>query len=67
MRTREGPMVRIRLPPAEIPRTIGSTGDFTGSMSGQPAPHACIDGRDGQPADRDQLERPALAVLGPAP
>ena len=58
------PRVRIHLSPAEIPRTIGSAGEFTGSMSGQPAPHACIDGRDGQPADRHQLERPALAVLG---
>jgi|SRR6516162_8296761 len=33
-----GPMVRIRLPPAESPRTIGSAGDFTGSMSGVAGP-----------------------------
>ena len=31
----EGPRVRIHLPPAESPRTIGSAGDFTGSMSGR--------------------------------
>jgi hypothetical protein len=28
------PEVRIHSPPAEIPRTIGSADDFTGSMSG---------------------------------
>jgi len=32
---RGGPTVRIRFPPAESPRTIGSAGDFTGSMSGR--------------------------------
>ena len=30
----EGPRVRIRLPPPKSQRTIGSAGDFTGSMSG---------------------------------
>jgi glycine/D-amino acid oxidase-like deaminating enzyme len=32
--SRAEPEVRIHLPPAESPRTIGSAGDFTGSMSG---------------------------------
>src|SRR6516162_1868391 len=33
-----GPIVRIHLSPAESPRTIGSAGDFTGSMSGVAGP-----------------------------
>src|SRR5271166_6686725 len=32
------PMVRIHFPPAESPRTIGSAGDSTGSMSGVARP-----------------------------
>jgi hypothetical protein len=33
---REGPMVRIRLPPGESPQTIGSAGDFTRLIPNRP-------------------------------